>query len=96
VPEELDRIHQIAKQQQIVTPYSSMIVLVNDDQRRQLAEAEAESDRFDREVESGNETLESPNNPMSVPEPSPMMPLLLAGGLYWGWRRVRRSKSFLE
>jgi len=90
VPEELDRIHQIAKQQQIVTPYSSMIVLVNDDQRRQLAEAEAESDRFDREVESGNETLESPNNPMSVPEPSPVMPLLLAGGLYWGWRQVRR------
>ncbi len=90
VPEELDRIHQIAKQQQIVTPYSSMIVLVNDDQRRQLAEAEAESDRFDREVESGSETLENPNNPMSVPEPSPVMPLLLAGGLYLGWKRVRR------
>lgn len=72
---ELDAIHQVAKDYGIVTPYSSMIVLVNDRQREQLKAAEAKSDRFDREVETGNEQLETPFNPLStntvsgVPEP---------------------------
>lgn len=70
--EQLDAIHAIAKTHKIVTPYSSMIVLVNDEQRRMLAEAEASSDRFDRKVENGKEQLTKPNNPLnaaSVPEP---------------------------
>lgn len=72
--EELDAIHQIAKNYDIVTPYSSMIVLVNDRQREQLKAAEAKSDRFDREVETGVEQLETPFNPFEaqvsgVPEP---------------------------
>ena len=72
---ELDAIHQIAKENSIVTPYSSMIVLVNDRQREQLKAAEAKSDRFDREVETGTEQLETPFNPFEsntvsgVPEP---------------------------
>ncbi len=85
--EALDGIHRIAKQHQIVTPYSSMIVLVNDEQRRLLAEAEAAADRFDRTVESGEETLEKPFNPLqantSVPEPSPLTPVLTAGVVLW-------------
>jgi len=70
--ESLDAIHAIAKKYQIVSPYSSMLVLVNDEQRRLLQEAEAASDRFDRKVEDGKETLTKPNNPFktSVPEPS--------------------------
>ena len=73
--EELDAIHQIAKNYDIVTPYSSMIVLVNDQQREQLKAAESKSDRFDREVETGVEQLNTPFNPFEnaqvsgVPEP---------------------------
>ncbi|MGL5831759.1 MAG: TIGR02921 family PEP-CTERM protein, partial [Waterburya sp.] len=73
--QELDTIHQIAKNNKIVTPYSSMIVLVNDQQRSQLKAAEARTDRFEREVETGTEQLDSPFNPFEtaqvsgVPEP---------------------------
>lgn len=69
---QLDNIHQIAKDNAIVTPYSSMIVLVNDRQKELLKQAEAKADRFDREVESGVEQLAQPNNPFEVsgvPEP---------------------------
>lgn len=68
----LDAVHAIAKQTEIVTPYSSMLVLVNDRQRELLRQAEASSDRFEREIEDGQETLSQPNNPLnvaSVPEP---------------------------
>ena len=74
--EELDAIHQLAKNYDIVTPYSSMIVLVNDRQREQLKAAESKSDRFDREVETGVEQLNTPFNPFEnaqvsgVPEPN--------------------------
>lgn len=72
---ELDNIHQVAKNHDIVTPYSSMIVLVNDRQKEQLKAAEAKEDRFDREVETGTEQLNTPFNPFEsntvsgVPEP---------------------------
>lgn len=72
---ELDAIHQIANNHSIVTPYSSMIVLVNDRQREQLKAAEAKSDRFNREVETGVEQLDTLFNPFEttqvsgVPEP---------------------------
>ena len=69
---ELDFIHSLALKEQIVTPYSSMIVLVNERQKEALKKAEAEADRFDREVESGDEEASSPGNPFKVsgtPEP---------------------------
>lgn len=91
-PTVLDRIHAIAKRHNLVTPYSSMIVLVNDEQRRMLAEAEAAADRFERAVESGDEFLEKPFNPLnstSVPEASPLLPVVVLGGLFWGVRRQR-------
>jgi putative PEP-CTERM system integral membrane protein len=98
--EQLDAIHAIAKQQSIVTPYSSMIVLVNDEQRRQLAEAEASSDRFKRKVESGQETLEKPSNILgdntSVPEPSSTAALLCGGGLMLIWQRGQRFARHSE
>ena len=70
--ENLDGVHAIAKRTQIVTPYSSMLVLVNDRQRELLRQAEAAADRFDREVEDGQDELTDPSNPLnsvSVPEP---------------------------
>jgi putative PEP-CTERM system integral membrane protein len=99
---ELDAIHAIAKNYQIVTPYSSMIVLVNDEQRRQLQEAEAQSDRFEREVESGQEQLTKPFNPLNaagensaaIPEPSTIGGVILAivglGGLTFAKQRQRK------
>ncbi|MGD1857889.1 MAG: TIGR02921 family PEP-CTERM protein [Leptolyngbyaceae cyanobacterium] len=70
--ENLDQVHAVAKRTQIVTPYSSMLVLVNDRQRELLRQAEAAADRFDREVEDGQDELTDPANPLnsvSVPEP---------------------------
>jgi putative PEP-CTERM system integral membrane protein len=69
---QLDAIHAIAKTYKLVTPYSSMIVLVNDQQREALKQAEAETDRFDRKVEDGQEQLNQPNNPLSVAVPEPV------------------------
>jgi putative PEP-CTERM system integral membrane protein len=67
---QLDAIHAIAKTYKIVTPYSSMIVLVNDEQRKALKIAEAQKDRFNRKVEDGKE---QPNNPLNVSIPEPSM-----------------------
>jgi putative PEP-CTERM system integral membrane protein len=70
--DNLDAVHAVAKRNKIVTPYSSMLVLVNDRQRELLRQAEAAADRFDREVEDGQDELTDPNNPLNavaVPEP---------------------------
>jgi putative PEP-CTERM system integral membrane protein len=72
----LDQVHAIAKSTEIVTPYSSMLVLVNDRQRELLREAEASGDRFSREVENGQDDLTEPNNPLNavaVPEPENLL-----------------------
>lgn len=71
-PVTLDHIHAVAVKQRIVTPYSSMLVLVNDEQRRRLAELEKQEDRFEREVETGKADL-APGSDLlqvsGVPEP---------------------------
>jgi putative PEP-CTERM system integral membrane protein len=93
--EQLDAIHAIAKTQAIVTPYSSMIVLVNDEQRKLLEQAEASSDRFERKVEDGKEQLNQPNNPLNaatVPEPETIVGLsAIAVFLAANRKRVRRE-----
>ena len=78
---ELDGLHAIAKRAEIVTPYSSMLVLVNDRQREALKAAENHSDRFDREVEHGEDTLTNPGDPLnaSVPEHGTPLAILLVG-----------------
>ena len=95
---QLDRLHEIAKTYEVVSPYSSMIVLVNDRQEQALDDAEAASDRFDREVESGEETLQQPHDPLAVsgvPEPEEWMLLgLVAIALsVVGWKRWRQEAS---
>ncbi|MCC3404724.1 MAG: TIGR02921 family PEP-CTERM protein [Microcoleus sp. PH2017_10_PVI_O_A] len=93
---QLDAMHSLAKNFKVVTPYSSMIVLVNDAQREQLKAAEAKSDRFDREVESGKEQLTKPNNPLNVsgvPEPEEWLLLIVGAiGLLTIFLRQRRAK----
>jgi len=76
----LDRVHAIAKRTSIVTPYSSMLVLVDERQREALRKAEAGEDRFDREVEDGQNDLTQPGNVLaaSVPEPGQVIGVLMA------------------
>jgi putative PEP-CTERM system integral membrane protein len=84
---QLDTIDAIAKTYKIVTPYSSMIVLVNDEQRKALKIAEAQKDRFNRKVEDGKE---QPNNPLNVRIPEPSMIIgLVAVALFLISRRQR-------
>lgn len=82
--QELKKLHALARTYHVVTPYSSMIVLVNQAQHRQLDEAEKKADRFKRETDTGVEQIRAnrPSTPFgldngSVPEPSPLILLLL-------------------
>ncbi|MGB0560898.1 MAG: TIGR02921 family PEP-CTERM protein [Spirulinaceae cyanobacterium] len=86
----LDALHAIATEQAIVTPYSSMLVLVNDEQRELLKQAEASGDRFNRTVEAGDEEIQQPTPAMgAVPEPSVWVGTLVATGFFWLQRRRR-------
>jgi putative PEP-CTERM system integral membrane protein len=71
---ELDAIHGLAKRYNIITPYSSMIVLVNDEQKQALKNAEKQSDRFSRTVEDNQLPQPAANVGLpvvsGVPEPS--------------------------
>jgi putative PEP-CTERM system integral membrane protein len=73
---ELDALHALAKQYKLVTPYSSMIVLVNDQQQQDLKRAEQGKDRFQREVE--DQQLPSPQSSNVSATPEPAEWLLLA------------------
>lgn len=95
---QLDAIHAVAKQYEIVTPYSSMIVLVNDRQREDLKRAEQRSDRFNREIEDQQlpkpSGLSVPGAPVSaVPEPAEWLLLLVSAialGLLYQYRRTNQ------
>lgn len=72
--EFLDKIHQLSQQSFIVTPYSSMIVLVTEEQKRQLAEASKQNDRYQLDLDLGEEQLGDPSGRGileigAVPEP---------------------------
>lgn len=87
----LDELHALAKQHSVVSPYSSMIVLVNEIQQKRLDELEKQSDRFDREVEEVGQT--SPFEVTAVPEPHEYLLMALGGGLlFWFWRK-RRTRA---
>ncbi|MGL5508509.1 MAG: PEP-CTERM sorting domain-containing protein, partial [Microcoleaceae cyanobacterium] len=90
----------IAKNYKIVTPYSSMIVLVNEEQRQMLVEAEASTDRFNRTAETGKEALTKPFNPLNsptqtaaIPEPSHILGTGAIAILLIISRQRRRSKK---
>ena len=92
----LDTLHTLAQTHHIVTPYSSMIVLVNQFQHRQLDEAEKKNDKFDRETDTGTEVIRADRSgntsPMSTPEPSTSLFLAMTG-LSGLWIRKRPSPS---
>ena len=47
----LDGLHRLAVEASVATPYSSLLVLVNAQQRARLAQLTNQQDRFDREVD---------------------------------------------
>lgn len=89
----LDHLHAVAIEHGIVTPYSSMIVLVDQRQRNLLNQLEARGDRFQREYEEVGET--TPQDPFSVtgvPEPEEWLLLALAAAmLIWYVHTQRRG-----
>jgi putative PEP-CTERM system integral membrane protein len=95
---ELDGLHAIAKRTAIVTPYSSMLVLVNDRQREALKAAENDPDRFNREIENGEDTLTNPGDPLnaSVPEPGTPIAILVVGGILLVLARRSRHGSIVS
>jgi putative PEP-CTERM system integral membrane protein len=87
----LDQLHAIAVKHSVVTPYSSMIVLVEERQQKLLDELEARGDRFEREVEQVGETVpQNPFNVTGVPEPEEWLLLTLAAAMLVWYIRARR------
>lgn len=91
----LDALHVLAREHGIVTPYSSMIVLVTTQQENLLKNLSQQDDRFERELEAVGET--TPENALTVtgvPEPEEWLLLALAAALlgWYGWvERTKRS-----
>ncbi|MFA9401831.1 MAG: hypothetical protein ACERKY_02060, partial [Anaerolineales bacterium] len=77
--EMLDKLHDLAQQEGIVTPYPSMIVLVAQSQQLLIDHLSEEADRYKREVEVLGETVPSTPAPLvGVPEPHEWLLLGLA------------------
>lgn len=95
--ETLDALHSLATGYQIVTPYSSMIVLVTSQQQQLLERLSENADRYQREVEGlGDTTPGSPIPLTGVPEPHEWLLLMLAAALlvYMSYRQ--RSPAFAQ
>lgn len=88
----LDDLHAIAVAQGIVTPYSSMIVLVTEQQQRLLNQLENDPDRFEREFEAMGETEGEFLTVTGVPEPEEWLLIILAVGLLFWYLRGRRPQ----
>ncbi|HEU4328853.1 MAG TPA: TIGR02921 family PEP-CTERM protein [Roseiflexaceae bacterium] len=88
-PAALDQLHALAIRHSIVTPFSSMIVLVNDAQQDLLDQLEQQDDRFEREHEQIGETP----SVTGVPEPEEWLLLAVVAALLgWYWRTGRLNK----
>ncbi len=80
--ETLDALHALANDYQIVTPYSSMIVLVSSFQQDMLDRLTNRSERYEREVEDLGETTPASPVPLAgVPEPQEWLLLGLVAAL---------------
>jgi putative PEP-CTERM system integral membrane protein len=68
----LDQLHALAVKYRVVSSYSSMIVLVDERQKKALAEAEGAADRFERPADPQAAPLSQPPSPFGLaatPEP---------------------------
>jgi putative PEP-CTERM system integral membrane protein len=96
-PETLDALHALAQEQSIVTPYSSMIVLVTVPQKDLLERLSELDDRYQREVEALGETTPATQTPLTgVPEPEEwlLIGLALAMAAYvWLSRNPRQLQK---
>ncbi len=80
--ETLDYLHSLALNYEIVTPYSSMIVLVEAGQKRLLDKLSDLDDRYQREVEDlGDTTPKAPVPLAGVPEPHEWLLMALVAAL---------------
>jgi putative PEP-CTERM system integral membrane protein len=89
----LDHLHAIAVEHSIVTPYSSMLVLVNQRQEDLLKQLSEQGDRFQREAEQVGETVPaSPFAATGVPEPEEWLLIVVAAAmLLWYARSLQRG-----
>lgn len=90
----LDYLHSLATKVGIVTPYSSMIVLVAADQQQLLDKLSGLEDRYNREVESLGNTTPAVASPMAfagVPEPQEWLLMGLAAAMLVYAVLVRRK-----
>jgi putative PEP-CTERM system integral membrane protein len=87
----LDQLQALAQEYSIVTPYSSMIVLVNARQQFLLDQLSQGSDRYQREYEDIKNTVPSTPTPLTgVPEPQEWLLMGLAGALLV-WYAAKRG-----
>jgi putative PEP-CTERM system integral membrane protein len=93
----LDRLHELAEYYGIVTPYSSMIVLVNERQQQILDHLEQGADRYEREYEEIKDTVPATQSPLTgVPEPEEWLLIGLAIAiLLWYANRQRLIQSYV-
>ncbi len=94
----LDHLHALAIKYSLVTPYSAMIVLINERQQKMLDELEKRADRFDREYEEIGETeAENPFTVTGVPEPEEWLLLglvmIMLGGYIYTRRQQKQSNA---
>ena len=88
---ELDAVHVLAKRYNLVTPYSSMIVLVNDQQKQDLKNAEQGKDRFKRDIEDKQQL--PPAKVSATPEPAEWLLLAIVTGMLGVVYRRNLAKS---
>jgi putative PEP-CTERM system integral membrane protein len=94
----IDRFHELAEYYGIVTPYSSMIVLVNDRQQQILDNLEQNADRYEREFEEITDTVPATQSPLTgVPEPEEWLLIGLAVAmLLWYANRHRLARNYVK
>jgi putative PEP-CTERM system integral membrane protein len=86
----LDSLHSLAQEYGLVTPYSSMIVLVNLNQKQMLERLEQMDDRFEREYEAVGDTTPPVQGPLSgVPEPHEWLLMGLAAAFLLYYMKSR-------
>lgn len=90
----LDQLHALAQEYSIVTPYSSMIVLVNNRQQNLLDNIELQDDRFEREYEPIQNTVPATQMPLTgVPEPEEWLLIGLAVAMLLWYANQQRLAS---